>query len=121
MAKALRKTNPLLIALIDDLKATSRERKAPLWRDLANRLSRPRRNWAAVNLSRIERHATPKEVVVVPGKLLATGHLSKPVTVAAFQASPAAQAKVGEAGGTFLTLRELMAKHPQGTGIRIVG
>lgn len=121
MPKALRKTNPLLLALIEDLKAASREQEAPLWRDLADRLARPRRNWAAVNLSRVERHAAEGETVVVPGKLLGTGRLTKRVTVAAFQASASAREKVRAAGGEDLTLRELLVRNPKGSGVRILG
>ncbi len=121
MAKVLKKSNPGLVALIHDLKQTARENNAPIWRDIAKRLSRPRANWAEVNLSRVERHTTKGDTVVVPGKLLGAGELSKAVKVAALQASRGAQEKVEAAGGTFLGLRELVQENPTGSGVRIVG
>jgi large subunit ribosomal protein L18e len=121
MRKPLRKTNPLLVALIEDLRTAAREHQAPLWRDLADRLARPRRNWAEVNLSRLERHAAAKETVVVPGKLLGTGRLTKQLTVAAFQASAAAREKVTAAGGEVLSLQNLVERNPGGAGVRILG
>ncbi len=121
MTKALKKSNPGLVALIEDLKKAARENDAPIWRDLAKRLSRPRANWAEVNVSRVERYTSKGDTVVVPGKLLGTGELSKSVKVAAFQASMTAQAKVESAGGTFLGLRQLLDENPTGSGVKIMG
>ena len=56
MSKPVSKTNPNLVDLIGDLKAQSRETGAPLWRDVALRLSKSRSNWAQPNLSRLSRH-----------------------------------------------------------------
>ena len=42
MSKPVSKTNPNLVDLIGDLKAQSRETGAPLWRDVALRLSKSR-------------------------------------------------------------------------------
>ena len=44
------KTNPQLIATIDKLKAKTRETEAAIWRDIALRLEKPKRNWAEANL-----------------------------------------------------------------------
>lgn len=120
VARTLQKTNPNLLALIHDLKEASREHEAPIWRDLAERLARSHRSWAEVNLSRVERHAAEGEVVVVPGKLLAAGDLTKAVRVAAFQASRSARAKVEAAGGEVLDLRRLVAENPKGSGVRVM-
>lgn len=121
MSRALRKSNPLLVSLIQDLKAAAREHEAPLWRDLADRLAKPQANWAEVNVSRLERHAAEGETVVVPGKLLGTGRLSKKLTVAAFQASGSARTKVEASGGRLLGLRELVEANPKGSDVRILG
>ncbi|MFQ5838215.1 MAG: 50S ribosomal protein L18e [Thermoplasmata archaeon] len=121
MTKALRKTNPGLVALIGDLRQAARENDAPLWRDLARRLSRPNASWAEVNLSRLERYTSEGDVLVVPGKLLGSGRLSKPVKVAALKASRTAREKVEAAGGRVLDLRQLMEENPSGSGIRIMG
>lgn len=50
------KTNPRIVRLIGELKAATRDTGAPLWRDIARRLEKPSRNYAAVNLSKINRH-----------------------------------------------------------------
>ncbi len=121
MAKALKKTNPNLVVLIQDLKRVARENEAPLWRDIAKRLSRPKANWAEVNLSRLERYAAEGDVLVVPGKLLGSGELSKALRIAAFTASEVARRKVESAGGHVLGIRQLMEENPRGSGVRIMG
>ena len=82
------KTNPQLIATIDTLKAKTRETEAAIWRDIALRLEKPKRNWAEANLSKLERYAQDGETIVVPGKVLAAGNISKKITVAAYDFSP---------------------------------
>jgi large subunit ribosomal protein L18e len=115
-----RKSNPRLLELIEQLKSHSYENKAPIWKDTANRLSKPRRNWAEVNLSRISRHAKEGEIILVPGKLLGSGNIDKSVTVASFHASEAARRKIKASGGSVLTIEELMNKNPRGSGVRIM-
>lgn len=118
---ATRKTNPSLNRLIEELRAVSREHGSAFWRDIAARLSRRRQHWSEVNLSRVSRAAHDGETVVVPGVLLGSGELTKPVTIATFRASASARAKVEKAGGKVLGLRDLAASNPKGSGVRIVG
>src|SRR5207237_794903 len=40
-----RKSNPVLVDLIGQLRNAGRTNEAPLWRDIADRLERPSRNW----------------------------------------------------------------------------
>ena len=115
------KTNPSLIRLIVDLKSVSREHGTPFWRDIAERLERRNRNWSEVNLSRVSRTAKDGETVVVPGVLLGSGDLLRPLTIGTFRASAGARAKVVKAGGKVVGLRELAASNPKGSGVRIVG
>ena len=61
------KTDPALNALIDDLKAKERETGAAIWRDIAKRLEKPRKNWAETTLSKLARYAKEGDVIIVPG------------------------------------------------------
>ncbi len=115
------KTNAHLIKVVHELRELSRENQAAIWRDVAEKLERPKRNWSEVNLSRVGRYAAKGEQVVVPGILLATGDLKVPVTVAAFRASAAARKKIEAAGGRAVDLLELAVKNPKGSGVRILG
>ena len=122
MAKGIdRKSNPVLVGLISDLKTAGRENEAPIWRDIASRLEKPSRNWAQVNISKVDAFARDGENVVVAGKLLGAGELDRAVTVVAYNASASAKAKVAAAGGKVLTLSEGVAAFPKGEKCRILG
>ncbi|MHB8632445.1 MAG: 50S ribosomal protein L18e [Thermoplasmatota archaeon] len=116
-----RKSNPVLIQVIGDLKAAGRTNEAPLWRDLALRLERPARSWAQVNLSKVAQYLGDGEHAVIPGKLLGNGDIDRAVTVIAFHASAGARAKIQKAGGKVLTLPEGVKAFPKGQNCRILG
>ena len=112
--KISRKTNPNLEDLIFELKRLSRENEAPIWRTVAKKLAKPSRVWAEVNIADVDKHSQAKESVLIPGKLLGTGNLTKPVNVAAYSASESAIKKVEQAGGKFMTFIELAEQNPKG-------
>lgn len=114
------KTNPQLVATIDNLKAKTRETEAAIWRDIALRLEKPKSNWAEANLSKLERYAKDGETIIVPGKVLAAGSISKKITVAAYSFSAAAAKAIAEAGGKTMSIEELADANPKGTGVRIM-
>jgi large subunit ribosomal protein L18e len=116
----VKKTNPRLVTLIDDLKTATRENGAAIWRDVACRLDKPRRNYAAVNVSKINRHTAPNDLVLVAGKVLGSGDIDHKVTVAALHFSEQAASKIKSAGGECLKIEELAEKHPKGSGIIIL-
>lgn len=115
------KTNPGLRTLILDLKKKSWENEAPIWRDIAKRLEKPTKARIVVNLSRIDRYANEGDTVIVPGKLLAAGSITKKVKVAAYNFSQAAVEKVVQAGGECVTIESLAETNPSGTDIKILG
>jgi large subunit ribosomal protein L18e len=118
--KRIFKTDPNLLALIDDLKAKERETGAAIWRDIAKRLEKPKRNWAELNLSGLDRYTEAGDTVLVPGKVLAAGSITKKVTVAAYSFSEKAEAAINAAGGKTMSIADLMAANPKGSGVRIM-
>ena len=121
MARQLPKTNPLLIDLIHTLKKTAAEHDATIWKDVARRLEKPLRNWPVVNLDRIDKYIKEKETALVPGKVLSSGTLTKKASIAAWSFSDKSSEKIKKAGGTVLTIEELIKKNPKGKDIRILG
>ncbi len=113
------KTNPRLANLIADLKSTARDGGGEVWSDIAERLEKPRRTHAEVNLGRIERYAQADETVVVPGKVLGSGVLRKDVTVAAVDFSSTAQTKIEQVGEA-IDLEQAVEDNPDGTDIRVI-
>lgn len=119
--RSTRKTNQALTSLISDLKKKAYENKAPIWKDIARRLERPAQSWSEVNIRRLAQHTKKNDVVIVPGKLLGSGNVDFPVTVAAFSFSESAKNKIAKAGGKSLTIQDLVDKYPSGKGVRIIG
>jgi large subunit ribosomal protein L18e len=113
-------TNPQLIELISLLRKQSREQQAPIWRDVADYLAKTRSQRIAVNISDINRNTEKADVVVVPGKILASGVLAHTVTVAAFEASGKAKAKLETAKAKYLTIQDLLEKNPKGANVKII-
>ncbi len=113
-------TNPQLIELISSLRKQSREQDAPIWIDVADCLAKTRSQRVIVNLSNINRNTEKADMVVVPGKVLASGTLDHAVTVAAFEASQQAIAKIEAAKSKYITIQELLEKNPKGSKVKII-
>lgn len=92
--------------------------KVPAWERVTEELSGSTRNASEVNLSSIERYSAG--VVLVPGTVLGTGELSKPVTVAALKFSKSAKEKITKAGGKAMTITELAKENPKCSNVKIM-
>ncbi|MCS7097124.1 MAG: 50S ribosomal protein L18e [Candidatus Methanomethylicia archaeon] len=120
----MKRTGPTNIHLrknINFLKKKSIENNAKIWRDIANKLSAPRRMRIAVNVGKINRCTSKGDVVIVPGKVLGAGEIDHPVTVAAFSFSKSAYEKITKANGKCISIIDLVNLNPKGSGIKIIG
>jgi large subunit ribosomal protein L18e len=113
-------TNPQLIDLIGLLKKESKEKQAPIWLDVADHLAKSRSQRVAVNLSKINRHTKKADVVIVPGKLLASGSIDHAVTVATFDISDKAKKKLDAVKAKYITIQDLLEKNPKGSNVKII-
>ncbi|HJW97529.1 MAG TPA: 50S ribosomal protein L18e [Candidatus Bathyarchaeia archaeon] len=119
--RKVRATNPELINAVNFLKKQSKESNVGIWRDVAERLSKPRRNGVAINVSRLNRYTHKSETVIVPGKVLGTGQIGHPLTVGAFAFSAKARDKIEAAKGKCYSLDDLAKKDPKGSKVKIIG
>lgn len=101
-----KKVNPVLRSLIIKLKKQDK----PFWQALAKELARPKRIAVKVNLMKISKVVKGNETIVVPGKVLATGTLSKQIRIAAFSFSESAREKIRASGGKTVSIEELIKK-----------
>jgi len=120
MTKRTGPTNPYLKQLIENLKKKSFELNAPIWLTIAEKLEKPRRKKIEVNLSDIERNTEKNDTVIVPGIVLSSGELKKPINIAAWRFSEKAKEKIKKLKGKCLTMEELLKENPKGTGIKII-
>jgi len=120
MPKPTGPTNPIFKALIDDIRNRGYRENVPFLIKLADELETPKRSRAEVDLSKLNRICKENETVVVPGKVLSSGILKKPLIVAAASFSMAAIESIQKSGGKVLTIEELVKENPKGTNVRIV-
>ena len=113
-------TNPELLETIRFLKVKARENEAKIWTVAAERLSKSRRGRAELDLNHISRVSKPDSLLLVPGKVLASGHIKHPVTVGAFQFSHDAKLKIEKAGGKCIGIKDFVGKHPKGSNVQIL-
>ncbi len=113
--------NQQMQTLVAELRKASSEQSLPLWRRVADDLAKPARRQRAVNLSRIERYAKDKDVIVVPGKVLGDGDLTKKVTIAAHTFSASALAKIAKSGSKAYPLAEFMKANPKPKNAKLLG
>ncbi len=112
----IRKENTILASLIRKLNRD----KNPIWQRVALELAKPRRKKVEVNLSKIERYAKPGTTILVPGKVLGSGNLTKNIKIAAFGFSESARKLIVANGSQVLSIEELMALNPEGTGVILI-
>lgn len=107
-------------ALIQELKRTAIAHEVPLWKRVAEDLEKPSRQRRSVNIFKIDANADDGDILIVPGKVLGEGDLTKKVTVAAFSFSNQAAEKIGK-NGKVMTITELIKSNPKASKVRILG
>lgn len=109
-----RKTNPDLVRTIIASK------KNAGWIEVSSALSGLSNERVVLNLNAIDKNASAGETVVVPGKVLSMGDLTKKIKVVALAASESAIEKINKSGSTFTTILEEIKQNPEAKGIKIL-
>ena len=121
MTKRTGPTNIQMVELISDLKKKAIESKENIWKRIACDLEKSTRSRRVVNLSRIDRVTKKDELIIVPGKVLGSGMLNHPVTVAAWSFSDSALDKMKETNAKAMSIQDIMKESAKGKRIRIIG
>lgn len=109
MGDLMKKTDKTLIELVRKLK----KRKEGFYQALARYLSAARRKRIAVNIAKIDKIGKEGELIVVPGKVLGNGLLTKNISVCAYSFSKSAEKKIKERGN-IVSWDELIEKNMRG-------
>jgi large subunit ribosomal protein L18e len=112
--------NSELKRVIRILNTESKKGGKAIWRALADDLNSPKRSRISVNLSRINRNTESGDIVAIPGKVLASGSLSHPLTVAAFSFSNGARQKITQSGSKAIFLVDLLEEKIEPSNIKII-
>jgi len=103
------------------LELENRSLQSKFWKRVLFDLKKPTRQRRIVNVYKIAKYARDGETVLVPGKVLSVGDITKKVDVAAFTFSDEAKRKIEHAKGKTLTIQELIQQNPEGKKVRILG
>lgn len=112
--RAKKKTNP------DVLEAIILARKNEKWIKVASILSGPTKKFSSVNLSDLEKQAKTGDTIVVLGKILSSGNLSKKIKICALSISEKAKSKLSESKSEFVHIKDEIKKNPKAEGVKII-
>lgn len=110
-----KKGNPILVETLRSAKKAGSE----FWLQTASILAGPRRNKIAVNLDDIERFTKEGDTIIVPGKVLSQGEVSKKIAVVAFTFSEKAREKLSKTKSHATTILDEIKKNPEGKGLKM--
>lgn len=111
-----RKENPVLLSLVETLGKDKKQ----IWKRVVYELSRPRRMRVQVNISKLESYGKDGGTIIVPGKVLGSGNLTKKITVAAFSFSDTAKKLITDAGGKAVSIESIYKTNPSGRDVVIL-
>lgn len=114
-------TNIELLQTIKLLKKKSQDSGVPLWSSIADKLESSKKRRTHVNISLINRHAKPNDIIAIPGKVLGAGKLDHAVSVSAFKFSKLAKQKIEDSGGRCISLSTLIDENPEVSMVKILG
>ena len=112
--KSKRKTNPSLSTAI--LLA----RKQKNWISIAHKLSGPTRVFTSINLNQIDSQTKAGDTIIVVGKILSSGKLTKKVRICALSISNQAKDKLKDTKSEFVHISEEIKKNPKAEGLKVL-
>ena len=109
-----KKTNSLLVRTIISTKKNDK------WLKVAEILSGPRKKRVNLNLKKIDEESKVGETIIIPGKVLSQGEITKKIKIAAFGFSEKAREKLLKSKSETLSILEEIKKNPEAKGIKIL-
>lgn len=101
---------------IAEIKAGAGSKNPKMAKYLVRLISKPKRKRIGVNIAKLEKFSKDGENVIVPGKVLGRGSMTKKINVAAVGYSEEAAGKLEGAQCTLLGFKEMLKKE----NIRII-
>ena len=113
-SRARKKTNPELASAI--YLAAKNEN----WLQIAKIISKPTREQPIINLLEIDKNSAIGDTIVIPGKVLSKGNLTKKIKLCALSISKKAKEKLKSTKSEFVSLIDEIKKNPKAEGIKIL-
>jgi len=109
-----KKTNSELVETIKNARNNKK------WMNVAGLISSPRKNHLSINLSKLDRDSKEGESVLIIGKILSEGDITKKIKVIALGFSKGAKEKLLNAKCDVVTINEEIKSNPEFKGVRIL-
>ena len=90
------------------------------WLKIAQILSAGSRSYSSINLKEIDEKTKEGDTIIVPGKVLGSGELSKKVRICSLGFSESAKEKIKHKKGEIVTILEEIRKNPKAEGVKII-
>ncbi len=113
-SRVKKKTNPVLVETLQEAI------KHPAWKPVAALISGSTRKYASKNLFEIDKETKTGDTVIVIGKVLSKGELTKKVKIAALSISQKAQEKLKPSKSEAVSILEEINKNPKAEGVKIL-
>ena len=95
-------------------------KKQKNWIEVASILSRPRKQTKNINLGELDKEAKEGEKIIVLGKVLSQGEITKKIDISALKFSQKAKEKLLKSQSKISTILEEIKKNPEAKGIKIL-
>lgn len=112
--QAKRKLNTEVVETI--IKAKKKDK----WLEIAGILSMPRRLRVGINLDKIEKESKEGDTILIPGKVLGNGNITKKIRIVALSFSQEAEKKLKERKCEIVSITEEIEKNPKMQGVKII-
>ena len=109
-----KKTSPKII------EAVMLAKKQKAWLPIAKKIANSTRDYASVNLSDIDKKTTPGDTVLIIGKVLASGELTKKVRICSLGISKSALDKLKKTKSEYASISQEIKGNPKAEGIKII-
>jgi len=109
-----KKTNPKLAAAIFLVL------KNPAWNKYAKLLSQSTRNHSSINLEEIDKQTSLGDTILVPGKVLSLGEITKKIKICSFGISNEALERLKKTRSEWSSIVDEIKKNPKAEGLKII-
>jgi len=109
-----KKTSPAIVETI----MLAKKQKG--WLPIAKKIANSTRQYSSVNLSDIDAKTTAGDTVLIIGKVLASGELTKKVRICSLSISQSAQDKLKKTKSEYATIAQEIKINPKAEGVKII-
>jgi large subunit ribosomal protein L18e len=103
--------------IVDTVFAAKRSKS---WNKIAQIVSGPRRRYSGVNIGKIDKESSDGDLLIIPGKVLGNGSLTKKVKICALYFSTSAVEKIKKSKSEAIKIIDEIKKNPGADGVKII-